>query len=145
MILRNAFPISLALLSSILLISCGSGPKLTYCISSPSENLFRCHDPKNNKPFQKTPEKLIKDEAWTCMSGIDATAVLDACNEKRVPPKRNQCIIGEASEDFLFHCYNQKTGLSENRPFASTENYVCLSVNEFLFLLDYCTRKREGN
>jgi hypothetical protein len=130
---------------ALLLIGCGSGPKLMYCISSPSENLFRCHDQKANKDLKKTPEALVKNEAWTCMNGQTATAFLDACNEKRVPPKRNQCIIGEASEDFLFHCFNQKTQLSEDLPFSKTENFVCLSVNEFLFLSDYCTRKREGN
>jgi hypothetical protein len=137
--LRSAWAISLL---SFSLVACGSGPKLVYCISSPSENLFRCHDQKKNKDVKKTPAEV---ESWTCMPPEAATAFLDACNEKRVPPKRNQCLVGDAKENFLFHCFNQKTQLSEERAFSKTENFVCLSVNEFIFLLDYCTRKREGN
>lgn len=57
---------------------CGSGPKVTICVSDPENNGFQCVDPKKKSFFLP----YDKSENYIAMSPDDLETVLTYCKSK---------------------------------------------------------------
>jgi hypothetical protein len=111
--------------------ACSTGPKVENCVSSPQEQLFHCFDARKNKPKTRKPSEL---ENWVCLSPFDANAFFTACADHVKPPQVNACVVGSATDEFIFFCAKGDT------PFLRTEGYVCMSRIDTEAVVNYCAK-----
>ena len=121
------------LFGTLLLAACGRGPIVTDCISSPREDLFRCHNGGNNQALQLKPAQITN---WLCFSPKDVDGYLKACKARRKPPVVDPCIVGTPSENYQFFCAEKVI------PFLETENFVCFSQADFTAIETFCFEER---
>lgn len=62
------------------LTACGVGPKVTICVSDPSQKGFQCFDQRTNKSFFLVYDK---SENYIAMSPADTKTVLNYCKQKK--------------------------------------------------------------
>lgn len=70
--------IALFAVLSFLSVGCGSGPKVTTCISDPGAGGFQCVDPDDKVKFLPYPQT----GNYVCYSPMDARTLLEACSIK---------------------------------------------------------------
>lgn len=61
------------------LSSCGSGPKIKVCLSSPEDNTFVCYDAQTE---QHTVINFADTENFICISPEDEKTLLNYCKLK---------------------------------------------------------------
>lgn len=72
------YRISLAAFSVLFISACGSGPKVTICVSDPANNGFQCVDHKKKSFFLPYADS----ENYLALSPDDAKLLLDYCKAK---------------------------------------------------------------